>query len=685
MCQALYSRFITEGGNPLPEWGLHSSGGSRDGGQGTAGFGDLLLVGGSRAASRLESGGQEFPAGWGADHQERGIPGCAGLSAARSAVAVAVAGHRASAPPPLPPAEADVESTARAASGGGGAVARRCRALSGPRGGRAATAATAAAEEGGVREAGPRREEKAMNGDRTESDWQGLVSEYLVCKRKLESKKEALLILSKELDTCQQERDQYKLMANQLRERHQSLKKKYRELIDGDPSLPPEKRKQANLAQLLRDSQDRNKHLGEEIKELQQRLGEVQGDNKLLRMTIAKQRLGDEEIGVRHFAAHEREDLVQQLERAKEQIESLEHDLQASVDELQDVKEERSSYQDKVERLNQELNHILSGHENRIIDVDALCMENRYLQERLKQLHEEVNLLKSNIAKYKNALERRKNSKGQNKSSSSALTGVLSAKQVQDLLSEDHGCSLPATPQSISDLKSLATALLETIHEKNMVIQHQRQTNKILGNRVAELEKKLRTLEVSGLWSLPGGKDTILFSDPALPTMQRSRSPLLKFVEQPSENKASPKDGEAQKQDESCAAPEVLAVREDAGRLAVSSPASQSHRNQTKPFHPSLLQIPSEEEEVNRLGRETVKLTEEQAAAGPEGVRRESPVEGQREEMGPSPPGLTADGPCPKTCRDSSESSQPEAKVSTLEDDKDTAEGGGGTRSTVKT
>lgn len=54
---------------------------------------------------------------------------------------------------------------------------------------------------------------------------------FLVCKRKLESKKEALLILSKELDTCQQERDQYKLMANQLRERHQGLKKKYRELI----------------------------------------------------------------------------------------------------------------------------------------------------------------------------------------------------------------------------------------------------------------------------------------------------------------------------------------------------------------------------------------------------------------------------------------------------------------------
>ncbi|OXB82910.1 UNVERIFIED_CONTAM: hypothetical protein H355_003352 [Colinus virginianus] len=388
-----------------------------------------------------------------------------------------------------------------------------------------------------------------MGSHRSESDWQGLVSEYLVCKRKLESKKEALLILSKELDTCQQERDQYKLMANQLRERHQSLKKKYRELIDGDPSLPPEKRKQANLTQLLSEAQDQNKHLGEEIRELQQRLGEVQGDNKLLRMTIAKQRLGDDEVGARHFAAHEREDLVQQLEKAREQIEALRHDLQSALDELQDVKEERSFYQDKSDRLNLELNHVLGGHENRIIDIDALCMENRDVSDIpnyilfwtrrrsagllfLSLYGSKTKSIKDQCLKeFTNALERRKNSKTHGRSSSSALTGVLSAKQVQELLSEDHGCSLPATPQSISDLKSLATALLETIHEKNMVIQHQRQTNKILGNRVAELEKKLRTLEIAGLWSLPGGKDTITFGDAALPVIQRSRSPLLAFTD----------------------------------------------------------------------------------------------------------------------------------------------------------
>ncbi|XP_034745745.1 coiled-coil domain-containing protein 149-like isoform X3 [Etheostoma cragini] len=346
---------------------------------------------------------------------------------------------------------------------------------------------------------------------RSESDWQALANEFLICKQKLESKTEALLILSKELDTCQQERDQYKLMANQLRERHQGLKKKYRELIDGDPSLPPEKRNQVNLAQLLRDSREKSFLLSEEVKELKQRLVEAQGDNKLLRMTITKQRLGDEEVGARHFPAHEREDLVKQLERAGKQNEVLEHSVKSLTDELQDVRAERDVFQQKAHRLNVEMNHILGNDEIRLLDIDALCMENRYLHERFCQRQEEINLLKTNLVKYKSALDCRKTSKICGKPNSSALTGVLSAKQVKELLlSEENGCSLPVTPQSISDLKSLATALLETIHEKNMVIQHQRQINKILGNRVAELEMKLKSLEMSGIWSLPGGKDTII-------------------------------------------------------------------------------------------------------------------------------------------------------------------------------
>ncbi|KAG8134803.1 putative Coiled-coil domain-containing protein, partial [Naja naja] len=340
--------------------------------------------------------------------------------------------------------------------------------------------------------AGGRGGAGAMNGSRSESDWQGLVGE------------------------------------------------------DGDPSLPPEKRKQANLTQLLSDSRDRNKHLGEEIKELHQRLGE-------------------------------REDLVQQLEKAREQMETLQLDLQASLDELQDVREERSFYQEKSEKLNQELNHVLGGHVDRIIDIDALCMENRYLHERLKQVQEEVNILKSNIVKYKNALERRKNSKGHSKSNSSALTGILSAKQ----------------------------ALLETIHEKNMVIQHQRQTNKILGNRVAELEKKLRTLEVSGLWS---GKDTITFSEPALPAIQRSRSPLRAFIEKPQENR---EEDQPRQLPITCPAKREQTVPEESAPLSDEPHRNPKNGPPANNFHSSLPQDLSEEDDTSGPEKDNVELAEE--------------------------------------------------------------------------
>ncbi|XP_070786332.1 coiled-coil domain-containing protein 149-A [Enoplosus armatus] len=465
-----------------------------------------------------------------------------------------------------------------------------------------------------------------QSSKRSESDWQGLVSEFLVCKRKLESKKEALLILSKELDTCQQERDQYKLMANQLRERHQGLKKKYRELIDGDPSLPPEKRNQVNLAQLLRDSRERAKKLAEEVKELTQRLAEAQGDNKLLRMTITRQRLGDEEVGARHFPAHEREDLVRQLERAGLQMEEMEHNMKALTDELQDVKAERSVFREKAYRLNVELNHILGNREARIIDVDALCMENRYLHERFSQLQEEVNLLKSNIMKYKTALERRKNSSTYGKANNGPLTGVLSAKQVQEMLLEEQGCSLPATPQSISDLKSLATALLETIHEKNLVIQHQRHTNRILGNRVADLERKLKTLEVSGLWSLPGltyrvsvgigrTRDSITLNDnlqpelhPTRATSQPNMQPRLQPPEVVSDDRSSHE-----------SLWECHTAGSDLGTDGVSREDAPALLSSLEPL------VGVETNGIDRRGGEIVTLTEDRAAVELEEGR--SPVE----------------------------------------------------------
>lgn len=60
------------------------------------------------------------------------------------------------------------------------------------------------------------------------------------------------------------------------------------------------------------------------------------------------------------------------------QNELLEHSVKSLADELQDVCAERDVFQQKAHRLNVEMNHIVGTTDPRILDVDALCMENRF-------------------------------------------------------------------------------------------------------------------------------------------------------------------------------------------------------------------------------------------------------------------------------------------------------------------
>ncbi|XP_028939349.1 coiled-coil domain-containing protein 149-like, partial [Antrostomus carolinensis] len=105
------------------------------------------------------------------------------------------------------------------------------------------------------------------------------------------------------------------------------------------------------------------------------------------------------------------------------------------------------------------------------------------------------------------------------------------------------------------------------------------------------------------------GKDTITFSDPALPVIQRSRSPLLAFTDKPQKTEVQA---------------EQKGERDETGAVASESLAPEgtnlNNRNQNKHFYPSLPQLPSEEEEINKLGSQIIKLTE-QAVAELEGKR----------------------------------------------------------------
>lgn len=59
------------------------------------------------------------------------------------------------------------------------------------------------------------------------------------------------------------------------------------------------------------------------------------------------------------------------------QIAQLERDVQQVLDEKEEQETERDVFKNKYERLNQEVNYILKGDENRIVDIDALVMENK--------------------------------------------------------------------------------------------------------------------------------------------------------------------------------------------------------------------------------------------------------------------------------------------------------------------
>jgi len=49
------------------------------------------------------------------------------------------------------------------------------------------------------------------------------------------------------------------------------------------------------------------------------------------------------------------------------------------MDEKEELVTERDVYRLKYDRLNKELHYILKGDERRVLDIDALIMENRFV------------------------------------------------------------------------------------------------------------------------------------------------------------------------------------------------------------------------------------------------------------------------------------------------------------------
>lgn len=328
-----------------------------------------------------------------------------------------------------------------------------------------------------------------------EQDYQKLVSEMGVLQCRLESKAEALLILTRDLEQCQSERDQFKLMADQLRERHGELRRRLQawgptiaSVYDGK-NLKGQTEK--SLAQLLCDLKEQNRQLQSENESLTQKLRESLEDGKLLREQLQEQGRSSRRVSdpcAQCSAKQDRQELVRQLELLQARCSMLEGDLQAVLDEKEELVRTGDAYRQKVDRLNLQLNHALRGGADYVpLDVDALLMENRYMHERLQLVQEEKTLLTASLNKFKNLAE-----KNRGRASTAVLAGI-SSKQMQQLL-QDSCLDLSTAG---ADLRSLVALLLEALGDRTLALNHQRKANKVLGKRVTELESRLKC---DGTW-----------------------------------------------------------------------------------------------------------------------------------------------------------------------------------------
>nr|XP_033327117.1 coiled-coil domain-containing protein 149 [Megalopta genalis] len=307
------------------------------------------------------------------------------------------------------------------------------------------------------------------------SDNDSLASKEILEKR-LQMKSEEVESLNRELRECKLQGDQFKTMAEQMQERFIQLKKQLNSIQDSNGCYSPEKH--FKTLDLLMEAREQNKCLRLQVLTLRQKLGENGADVKPQDTQCAT-------------AVHQREEMIEQLERLNVKCTQLQTDLQIVLDEKHELEMERDAFKCKAHRLNHELSKALNA--SKPVDVDALINENRYLQERLQQLLEENELTRQSLSKYKSMLDS-KRIKGSVKLGANTTAGtIMTHKQVEQLLHHDSHVPAQKSAAAMSDLRCLCVALLEALNDKTLALAHQKKANKILALRICELDSTVES------------------------------------------------------------------------------------------------------------------------------------------------------------------------------------------------
>ncbi|XP_065092686.1 coiled-coil domain-containing protein 149 [Ochlerotatus camptorhynchus] len=319
--------------------------------------------------------------------------------------------------------------------------------------------------------------------------------------RKLQSKVEALKIMRNELEKYRSERDQFKLMAETLQMRYSAIKSSL-----NSPEFQAAGFSHSSAINLLvNQTRERNLSLSTEVEALRQRVHELEGDIEVLRtrncdlQAVFNKMKSAEDAKLKDCNGvvwqEEKSKLIAQMENLKKKNAQLQYDFRSLLDEKEDVVMERDAYKCKAHRLNHELSVMLKGDKSqqKIVDIDGLILENKYQQEKITNLENELELSRQSATKYKNMLDT-KRKKGIIKLGTNNNQRVMSHSQVKDLLERGTVEELPLKAATISELKSLCLALLDNVNDKSLALSHQKKTNKLLAAKISELEQRIHAL-----------------------------------------------------------------------------------------------------------------------------------------------------------------------------------------------
>lgn len=308
-----------------------------------------------------------------------------------------------------------------------------------------------------------------------------------ILKKKLQMKSEALILLSQELDQCRAQRDQFKLMAEQIQERLMYFKKQTNVNREMDKCYNFDS--ELSTLDLLTEAKEQNKCLKLQVETLRQKLSDAQRDIKVLRNN--NKACAEQQDAQCAPAVHQREEMIEQLEKLNVKCSQLQSDLQTVLDEKHELEVERDAFKCKAHRLNHELSKALNA--SKPVDLDALINENRYLQDRLQQLLEEKELARLSLSKYKSMLDSKRVKGSMKLGANSAAGTVMTHKQVEQLLRQDSHVPPQKSAAAMSDLRCLCMALLEALNDKTLALAHQKKANKILALRICELDSAIQS------------------------------------------------------------------------------------------------------------------------------------------------------------------------------------------------